>query len=345
MVTPMSSAFHPPHSDAIQVVPLCSWQEELGQLITSPEQLLEELELPFEILDEARRAANLFPLRVPRPYLSRIIKGDLNDPLLRQVMPLGIEANATEGFTSDPLAEKEANPVPGIIHKYHGRLLLIAAPQCAINCRYCFRREFDYGGNTPSREQWQTALSYIRNDESIEEVIMSGGDPLTLNDRQLSWLFNQIEKIPHVTRLRIHTRLPIVIPARITKTLLKNLAALTLQTVVVVHCNHPQEIDTPVQQSLVQLKSAGVTVFNQSVLLKSINDSANILVKLSKRLFTCGVIPYYLHQLDRVSGAAHFEVSDRKAKDIYRHMLAELPGYLMPKLVREEAGASSKSPL
>ncbi|WP_083608106.1 EF-P beta-lysylation protein EpmB [Teredinibacter haidensis] len=322
-----------------------SWQDELANLVCEPEQLLDALQLDAASLPEMKKAAELFPLRVPRSYLARIKKGDLNDPLLRQVLPLGMETLATEGYTIDPLGEKQSNPAPGLVHKYRGRVLLIAAPQCAIHCRYCFRRHFDYNANTPSREKWQEAFQYIMDDPSIEEVILSGGDPLALSDRQLGWLYKKISQIPHITRIRIHTRLPIVVPSRITTELLNILRQSPLPTVMVTHCNHPQEIDVHVQQMFKQLKGVTVTILNQAVLLKSINDNAPIQATLSKRLFSCGVMPYYLHLLDKVSGAAHFNVEEGAAKRIYNELLATLPGYLVPKLVREAAGAKSKTPV
>lgn len=320
-----------------------SWQEELSSLITDPAELLKQLELPESLLEDAIKANKLFPLRVTQSYLSRIKRGDINDPLLKQIMPLGEELSSPSNYITDPLAEQSFNPAPGVIHKYHGRVLLISASQCAINCRYCFRRHFDYQANTPSRAEWQEALDYIASNETIDEVILSGGDPLAVSDKQLSWLITQIEAIKHVSRLRIHTRLPVVLPNRITSELVASLASSRLQCVIVVHVNHAAEIDEHVEKKLILLKNANITLLNQSVLLKGVNDSASCLVSLSKQLFRCGILPYYLHLLDKVTGAAHFDVDESSAIALQADLLAALPGYLVPKLVREVPNAASKT--
>lgn len=322
-----------------------TWQDELSDLITQPEELLTLLNLNPALLADAKRAASLFPLRVTRSYVARMAKSDPADPLLRQVLPLAEELVSTPNYSTDPLGESHFNPVPGLIHKYHGRVLLITTPQCAINCRYCFRRHFDYSANAPSRVQWQQALKYIDADSQLEEVILSGGDPLVASDKQLTWLVDQLSRIEHVKRLRIHTRLPIVLPARITQKLITALQQPTLQTVMVIHANHAQEIDNQVNTALAMLKQGGITTLNQSVLLKGVNDSANKLAILSKVLFQQGVLPYYLHLLDTVEGAAGFAVDLGRAKAIYSELLTMLPGYLVPKLVREEPGAKSKTPV
>lgn len=322
-----------------------SWQEELADLITSPAELFALLQLDPGQLSDAHQACEQFPLRTTRAYAHRIKPGDPNDPLLRQILPLGVELNRVPGYGPDPLKEIDANPLPGLIHKYHGRVLFVVAPQCAINCRYCFRRHFPYQDNTPGRHQWQAALDYIRADNSIEEVIYSGGDPLVLGDKQLHWLSQEIAAIGHVKRLRVHTRLPIVAPSRITDQCLEWLTLPHLQTVMVIHCNHAQEIDADVIRSLACLRSAGVTLLNQSVLLKGVNDDSHTLAALSKTLFEAGVLPYYLHLLDKVAGSAHFAVSQTRASEIYQSLLALLPGYLVPTLVRENAYAASKTPM
>lgn len=322
-----------------------SWQEELSSLITDPAQLITQLELPESLLEQATLANSLFPLRATSSYVARIQKGDINDPLLRQILPIGAERSSPAGYSADPLEEEAFNPAPGVIHKYHGRLLLVSASQCAINCRYCFRRHFDYQANTPSRAQWQESLAYIRSNPSIDEVILSGGDPLAVSDKQLAWLVEQIESIPHVARLRIHSRLPIVLPNRITSDLVNCLKNSRLQCVMVVHSNHPNEIDQQVEKQLQQLRTAEITLLNQSVLLKGVNDSASCLVSLSKRLFQCGILPYYLHLLDKVAGASHFDVSGTQALALHKELLATLPGYLVPKLVREVPHATSKTPV
>lgn len=320
-----------------------SWQEELAELVTDPAELLTLLELPHSLLPEARAAASAFPLRVTRSFINRIQPANPADPLLLQVLPLGIELDPADGFSSDPLEEEQSNPVPGIVHKYHGRLLLIAASQCAINCRYCFRRHFDYQSNSLSRSQWQQALAYIAADDSLSEVILSGGDPLVVGDRQLAWLIGELERIPHVRRLRIHSRLPIVLPSRITDALVNTLTTSRLQIITVVHCNHANEIDIHVQMALRRLKSASDALLNQAVLLKTINDTADSLRALNERLFENGVLPYYLHLLDKVSGAAHFQVEHSVALALHKQLQATSPGYLVPKLVREDAGALNKT--
>ena len=322
-----------------------SWQEELSRLITEPKQLFELLQLDASLLHQAEAAHTLFPLRTTLSYASRIKRGNKADPLLRQILPMGEEFLTAESFTKDPLKESEFSNSPGLIHKYSGRVLLIAAAQCAINCRYCFRRHFDYSSNTPSGTQWQEALTYIDNDTSIEEVILSGGDPLVVSDKQLAWLINALEKIPHIQRLRIHTRLPIVLPSRMTDKLLALLCQTPLQVIMVTHCNHPQEIDNEVFNTLKTIQQTGLTLLNQTVLLKGVNDTPETLITLSKQLFASGILPYYLHLLDKVSGASHFEVNTKHARALYQSLLAKLPGYLVPKLVKEVPNAASKVPI
>ncbi len=322
-----------------------TWQEQLASSIRDPKQLLDMLGLSHSLLDGALNAHGDFPLRVPHSYLQRIAIGDPNDPLLRQVLPLGDELLAAPGYSEDPLKEQVANPIAGLIHKYHGRVLLIVSPNCAINCRYCFRRHFPYQDNKPSRHEWQAALEYIAGDDSISEVIYSGGDPLAASDKQLQWLTQQVAQINHVKRLRVHTRLPIVIPSRVTDSCLQWLTETRLKTSMVIHSNHPNELDTAVAGALTRLKDAGVTLLNQTVLLADVNDDLSVLQQLSERLFDVGVLPYYLHQLDRIQGAAHFEVSDIKARQLVAELMATLPGYLVPKLVREIPDAQNKVPL
>lgn len=322
-----------------------SWQEELKELIQSPGALLDHLQLDQALLPEAIKASALFPLRVTSAYVSRIQKGDPRDPLLLQVLPLGAECSSPADFSADPLAEHEFQPVPGIVHKYRSRVLFIAATQCAINCRYCFRRHFPYDEHQLSRTQWQQALTYVANHGEINEVILSGGDPLSLSDKQLAWLIGQIADITHIKRIRIHTRYPIILPARITDELIGALTSTRLRVVMVIHCNHPQEIDEQVRAGIAQLLRAQLTILNQTVLLRDINDTSEILASLSEALFDCGVHPYYLHLLDKVAGAAHFAVDDAKARDIYRELLTILPGFLVPKLVRERPREKSKTPI
>lgn len=322
-----------------------SWQEELKELIQSPAALIERLELDPGLLPAAISASAHFPLRATSAYVSRIEKGNPHDPLLLQILPLGAECESPAGFTSDPLAEREFQPVPGIVHKYDSRVLFIAATQCAINCRYCFRRHFPYDEHQLSRPQWQQALAYVQENPQLNEVILSGGDPLSLSDRQLSWLVEQVASIAHIKRLRIHTRYPIILPSRVTDELICALTSTRLRVVMVVHCNHPQEIDDEVRTGISHLLKAQLTILNQTVLLRGINDKSAILASLSETLFDCGVHPYYLHLLDRVAGAAHFAVDDAEAKDVYRELLTLLPGYLVPKLVREHPREKSKTPI
>ncbi len=322
-----------------------TWQEALKDLIRTPRDLFEALELDPALLPAALAASDRFELRVPRGFVARMRKRDLNDPLLRQVLPLGQELLAEPGYSQDPLAEAEANPHPGLIHKYRGRVLLIVTGSCAINCRYCFRRHFPYADNRPARADWLAALEYIRADSSITEVIFSGGDPLNAPDSQLAWLVEQLAAISHLTRLRVHTRLPIVIPARIDDACLSWLATERFATSVVIHSNHARELDTEVAAALSRLKQAGVTLLNQTVLLAGINDTEDALAELSERLFALGVLPYYLHMLDKVAGAAHFEVTEARARELHRLLRHRLPGYLVPRLVREIPGQPSKTPL
>ncbi|MDQ2076470.1 EF-P beta-lysylation protein EpmB [Marinimicrobium sp. ABcell2] len=321
------------------------WQNELTDLIRSPAELIELLELDPALLPSALAAAGDFALRVPRPYAMRIRKGDAHDPLLRQVLPLGDELLAAPGYSADPLQEKSTNPVPGLIHKYPGRVLLIVSGSCAINCRYCFRRHFPYQDNNPGRAAWQRALDYIAADSSITEVIYSGGDPLSAPDRHLTWLTQAVEAIAHVRRLRIHSRLPVVIPSRIDDECLSWMTNHRLDTSLVIHSNHANEIDAHLAEALGRVRAAGITLLNQTVLLKGVNDSLAALHELSERLFACGVLPYYLHLLDKVTGAQHFDLPVSRALELHQGLRDTLPGYLVPKLVREVPGAHSKTPV
>ncbi|PKG53222.1 EF-P beta-lysylation protein EpmB [Halomonas sp. MES3-P3E] len=322
-----------------------TWQQQLSQAIRDPQVLCDRLDLDKEWLAGAQSGHALFEVRVPEAYLSRIAHGDINDPLLRQVLPLSEETLSPAGYVLDPLEESEHRPAKGLIHKYAGRVLLIASPTCAINCRYCFRRHFPYSDNSPSRAQWQEALGYLRDDSTIHEAILSGGDPLAASDRQLAWLVEQLENIPHLKRLRIHTRLPVVIPDRINEDLLGWLGTTRLQKVVVLHINHANEIDQAVVDACTRLKQAGATLLNQSVLLRDVNDNVTALAALSERLLEAGILPYYLHVLDPVQGAAHFDVADNEARELVSQLRAHLPGFLMPRLVREIPGKESKTPL
>ena len=330
--------------DQTQILSIPSnWKTELSQSLKSVDELLDCLQLDVSLLSGAQRAAMEFPLQVPRPYLARIRHGDPQDPLLTQVLPVQQELDTVEGFDDDPLDEAAHNPHPGIVHKYRNRRLLIVSPACAINCRYCFRRHFPYQQQRQNRQQWQSALDYIRQHRELNEIIYSGGDPLAANDKFLGWLTEQISQISHIKRLRVHSRLPIVIPSRIDDELLQWMTASRLQPTLVVHINHPNEIDHAVQAGLHRLQENRIRVFNQSVLLKGVNDCAETLVALSERLYDCRVNPYYLHLLDPVKGAAHFDVCESRAIQIYAEMQAALPGFLLPRLVREVPGKAAKT--
>lgn len=294
-------------------------------------------------LPEAARASQSFPLRVPRGFVARMRRGDPRDPLLLQVLPTGAELRPVAGFTADPVGDLASREATGLLHKYAGRALLIATGACAVHCRYCFRRHFPYGEETASSRDWREALERLREDPSLSEVILSGGDPLSLSDRRLRQLTDELRTIPHIRRLRIHTRYPVVLPERVDEGLLQWLASLPIQCVVVIHANHAREIDAEVRRACLALGSAGATVLNQSVLLAGVNDSVDALADLSEALFDMRVLPYYLHVLDRVQGAAHFDVSEDTALALHAGLLERLPGYLVPRLVREVPGAASKT--
>jgi len=318
------------------------WQRELARAIRDPQELLRVLGLDPALILGARPAAADFPLRVPWGYVARMAPGDPDDPLLRQVLPVADELRATPGFGPDPVGDRAAMALPGILHKYPGRVLLTATGACAIHCRYCFRRHFPYADANPATDHWRAALAYIAADDSIREVILSGGDPLTLSDARIAELVTLLAGIAHVARLRIHTRLPVVLPERVTPELVALLARSRFNVVVVIHANHANEIDRTVREALARCASAGITLLNQTVLLRGVNDDAGALCALSETLFAAGVLPYYLHLLDRVEGAAHFEIDDARARSLWSEMNARLPGYLVPRLVRETPGAAGK---
>lgn len=321
------------------------WLHQLADVITDPNELLQLLGLDSHPeLAAGTDARRLFALRVPRAFASRMQKGDPQDPLLLQVITQSQEFVDAPGYSTDPLDE-QTSVVPGLLHKYRNRALLLVKGGCAVNCRYCFRRHFPYSDNQGNRRNWQQALEYIRQQPELDEIIFSGGDPLMAKDHELAWLIAQLEQIPHIKRLRIHSRLPVVIPSRITSALCKLLAGSRLQTLLVTHINHAQEIDQALRDALQQVKRAGVTLLNQSVLLRGINDNAATLAALSHALFDAGVLPYYLHVLDKVQGAAHFYVSDEEARAIMRELLTQVSGYMVPKLAREIGGEPSKTPL
>lgn len=321
------------------------WQNEMAGAITTAEELLDALGLDPGLLEPARAAAGNFRLRVPRSYVSRMRHGDPNDPLLRQVLPVGEELRSRPDYTPDPLGERGAVRAPGLLQKYRGRALLITTSACAVHCRYCFRREFPYADQKSETTRFAAALAQIERDLSIEEVILSGGDPLSLSDARLASLTNALARFEHVRRVRVHTRQPIVLPSRVDAGLIAWAESVHKPLVFVLHANHANEIDADVRFACTKLRSAGVTLFNQTVLLAGVNDNVDTLAHLSRTLFEAGVLPYYLHALDRVSGAAHFETSDERAQALAGELAARLPGYLVPRLVREMEGAPAKLPL
>ncbi len=304
---------------------------------------MQVLQLDAELLPGAQAAARLFPMRAPGDFVARIRPGDPADPLLRQVLPQAAELESAPGFVADPLDEQTASVAPGVLHKYPGRALLIVTGACAVHCRYCFRREFPYADHHAGVDEWRPALAYLAADPSLREVILSGGDPLTLSNRRLGELLTALERIPHLQRLRIHSRIPVVSPARIDDELLEILAQTRLRRVAVIHANHPREIDDAAAAALRRLGSAGVTLFNQSVLLRGVNDDPDTLAELSETLFAAGVTPYYLHLLDPVRGTAHFAVKESAALAIMEALRQRLPGYLAPRLVREQPGQLAKT--
>ncbi len=319
------------------------WLSQLADVITDPDELLRLLNIDADAhLLAGRDARRLFALRVPRAFAARMRKGDPDDPLLRQVLTAQEEFIAAPGFTTDPLEEQQ-NALPGLLHKYRNRALLLVKGGCAVNCRYCFRRHFPYAENQGNRRNWQAAVDYIAAHAELDEIIFSGGDPLMAKDHELDWLIGALEAIPHLKRLRIHSRLPVVIPARITDTLAERLARSRFQVLLVNHINHANEIDDEFRAAMQRLKRAGVTLLNQSVLLRGVNDSAPTLATLSNALFDAGIQPYYLHVLDKVQGAAHFMVNDDEARQIVRELMTLVSGYMVPKLTREIGGEPSKT--
>lgn len=329
-----------PHSSQIN-----TWQSLWRQSIRDPKELLQVLGLQGFAGKLSPQAEQQFGMRVPRGFVAKMRYGDINDPLLRQVLPLLDEQIQLPGFSRDAVGDLAARPLSGVLHKYHGRALLVTTGSCAINCRYCFRRHFPYAEETAAANQWQSAIAYLAEDTSISELLLSGGDPLSLSTAKLNALTQQLVPLTHIKRLRFHTRLPIVLPERIDEEFIAWLSALPYQLVFVLHANHANELDGAVAEAVRRIKGADATVLNQSVLLKGVNDDTATLVALSERLFACGILPYYLHQLDKVEGATHFEVPLAQAKRMHAAMMAQLPGYLVPKLVQEIAGQAHKSPI
>lgn len=337
----MIPAAHP----SLQPDARADWKRLWRDAVRDPADLLALLGLDERLPDVSARAAAEFPLRVPRGFVARMRPGDPHDPLLRQVLPLDEEMRPLPGFALDAVGDAAAKAGRGLIHKYRGRALLIATGSCAVHCRYCFRRHFPYGEETAAAEGWREAVAALAADPSIEEAILSGGDPLSLSTPKLAELTAQLARVPHLRRLRLHTRLPVVLPERVDAELVAWLRGLPWPVAVVIHANHAQEFDASVDTALARLREAGATLLNQAVLLRGVNDEVETLAALSERCFAAGVLPYYLHQLDRVRGAAHFEVSDDRARALHAALMARLSGYLVPRLVREVMGDSGKRPL
>lgn len=319
-----------------------NWQHAFSDVIGDFEELAKALSLDPANFDSL---VGQFPLKVPRRFVQKMQQGNINDPLLLQVLPTFAETITVTGFVTDPLEEKTSNPVKGVIHKYASRILLPVTGACMVHCRYCFRQHFDYHENLPTHEDWQTITDYIKRHTQINEVILSGGDPLSLSDRRLFDILDKLENIPQINTIRLHTRVPVVIPERLSNELLARFGQSRCKIVMVIHANHPNEIDEETAFYLNRARMAGVTLLNQTVLLKGINDNAEVLARLSETLWTAGVLPYYLHVLDKVAGASHFLIDDEQAVAIYWQLLAKCAGYLVPKLVRETPHEPFKTPI
>jgi len=319
-----------------------SWQKELANAVKNPMQLLQLLEITPETADLSELARKNFPMLVPMPFVNKMKKGDILDPLLQQVLPIGKEDKIVDGYSLDPLGEHQ-NGIQGLLHKYKSRVLLILKTGCAVNCRYCFRRHFPYQDNNLNKKQFTEILHYLKQHPEVNEVILSGGDPLMSKDDFIQFIVSELDKLPQLKRLRIHTRLPVVIPQRITENLCQILKNSRLKVIFVLHINHANEIDTVFSEAINKLHQAGIQLLNQSVLLKGINDTSNALVALSEALSEVHILPYYLFLLDKVQGAQHFDLATEKAQLLIKQITAELPGYLVPKLSREIAGEKSKT--
>ena len=321
------------------------WQRAMREAVTDVDTLFDLLDLPEHYREPARRTATGFGLRVPRAYVARMRLGDIHDPLLRQVLPVDAENDTVPGFDIDAVGDHASALGDGVLHKYHGRALLVTTGACAVHCRYCFRRHFDYAAQHAGARQGQTALERIAADTSIREVILSGGDPLSLSNARLAVIGERLDAIAHVQRLRIHTRTAVVLPQRVDDAFVDWIAQRKQQCVVVIHANHPQELDADLGARMTALSEAGATLLNQAVLLRGVNDDADTLAALSERLFAIGVMPYYLHLLDRVAGTAHFEVAEPVARRLMTALASRLPGYLVPRLARENPGEQAKQVL
>ena len=319
-----------------------TWQQELAEAIGSPEELAAALGLEPADLTGAHAASAQFRLRVPRSFVARMRPGDPNDPLLRQVLPLAAELADEAEHVDDPVGERTALRTRALLQKYRGRALLITTPTCAVHCRYCFRRAFPYEEQSGEAPRWREALAEIAADTSLEEIILSGGDPLSLSNARLENLTRALAAIAHVRRIRVHTRQPVVLPSRVDEGLIRWLRGSSLPIVLVLHINHPNELDAELIAACAKLRATSITLLNQSVLLAGVNDDVAVLAELSRKLFAAGVLPYYLHALDRVRGAAHFAVPDERAQALAGELAARLSGYLVPRLVREVPGAPAK---
>ncbi|MCA9186717.1 MAG: EF-P beta-lysylation protein EpmB [Planctomycetales bacterium] len=321
------------------------WQSSLRHAVRDAAELCRILQLTPSIVDGSNEATGQFPVFVPPHYLSLIERRNADDPLLRQVLPIAAESATIAGFSADPLGENHVHLGHGMLQKYAGRALMVLSGACAVHCRYCFRRHFPYSEAAATPAQWEQTLAQIAADTTLHEVLLSGGDPLMLPDRQLSELTSRLAEIQHLRRLRIHSRLPIVIPQRVTDQLIDLLSASRLVPWFVVHANHPRELDAVTGAALGRLVDAGIPVLNQAVLLRGVNDHVDTLAELCERLVDLRVTPYYLHQLDRVAGAAHFEVPIDEGRLIIRQLQERLPGYAVPRYVQEIPGAASKLPV
>ena len=321
------------------------WKRELAAAITRPEELLHELGLDPELLPAAYAASRQFRLLVPRGYAALMEHGNPNDPLLKQVLPLADELRDPPGYCTDPVGDRAARQTPGLLQKYPGRALLLVTGACAIHCRYCFRRHYPYVSDSAVPDRASDAIAHLAADPSISEVILSGGDPLMLDDSALRLLISKLEAIPHLKRLRLHTRLPLVLPSRVTEEFCRTLATSRLKPIVVIHANHARELGADSRQAMEPLRHAGILLLNQSVLLRGVNDCPDRLCELSEALFECGILPYYLHLLDKVSGAAHFDLDAASAVRLLDRVRARLSGYLVPRLVREITGRPCKDPV
>lgn len=328
----------------LQTAQAKDWQRLYREAISDPRELLAMLDLGH--LDGLLPQGDYpFPLRVPAGFIARMRRGDAADPLLRQVLPLDAEYRAQPGFVFDAVGDGASRSARGVLHKYQGRALLLASGSCAIHCRYCFRRHFPYAEEPAAAAHWASTIDYLAQHGDVQEIILSGGDPLSLATGKLKELTERLRATAQIRRLRIHTRLPVVLPERVDAELLGWLSALPWRVVIVLHANHAQELDGSVAEACRQLGHCGALLLNQSVLLRGVNDHVDTLEALSERLFEIGVLPYYLHQLDRVHGAAHFEVDDPAARALVNALAARLPGFLVPRLVREIEGEPAKTPL